>query len=331
MTTGDRVPRADDPHAFDVCGHLATRPPESGGHVLTDTRRATATAVSAPTRLLAGAVALLVVDVTAHPTVGTSGSAADRAPTGQATVYLEGAEGPAVALDAGELDARGTVLLSVVLPLGEHVLRVAYAGDTRWAPSSCARALQVAAHPTVVTVAGRAGCVSSGQSVTLTARVSSTEESRTPSGTVVFLAGGRELGAATVDAGGAAVLPVDSLESGVHRIVAAYSGDASHAASRSTPIPQAVAVAPTRLVLERVGSDDDTSLTVTVTVVDAGTGVPLPRATGDVVVHVGEAGPLRVPLCDGVARVRLPGGPEERWRADYTGDAEHAAACASVS
>lgn len=329
MTTGDRAPHTDDPQAFDVSGHLATRPPEAVGRVLADSRWATATTVSAPTRLLAGAVALLVVDVTAHPTAGgASGPAADRSPTGRVTVHLEGADEPASALDTGELDARGSVMLSVVLPLGEHVLRTTYAGDTRWAPSSCARALQVAAHPTVVTVAGHAGGVPSGQSVTLTAWVSSTEESRTPSGTVVFLAGGRELGAARVDAGGAAVLPVDALESGVHRIVAAYSGDASHAASRSTPIPQAVAVAPTRLVLDRVVSADD--ILVTVTVVDAGTGVPLPGATGDVVVHVGEAGPLRVALRDGIARVRLPVGPDQRWRADYTGDAEHAA-CTGVS
>ncbi|MDP3713520.1 MAG: Ig-like domain-containing protein [Mycobacteriales bacterium] len=286
--------------------------------MLTDTRQASSTGVSAPSRLLAGSSALLVVDVTAQEPV-----------TGTVRVQLDSPQEHGAVLAEGELDPGGRAMLTVVLPLGEHVLRVAYSGDARCAPSSCARVLRVEAHPTLVTLAGSRGPVPSGETVVLTARVSSSEESRAPSGTVLFLDGGRELGSARLGADGAAVLPVAALGTGVHRIVAAYSGDGSHAASRSTPIPQAVAVAAvqTRLALERVVIGQE--LGVTVTVVDAVTALPLPTASGEVVLSSSSSS-LRVALLDGVARVRLPALGGEAWRVDYAGDAEHAA-CATVS
>lgn len=294
------------------------RPPVTGGSVLTDTRQASSTAVSAPSRLLAGSSALLVVDVIAPGPV-----------TGTVRVQLDSPQEHGAVLAEGELDAGGRAMLTVVLPLGEHVLRVAYSGDVRCAPSSCVRVLRVAAHPTLVRLAGSRDPVPSGETVVLTARVSSSEESRAPSGTVLFLDGSRELGSARLGADGAAVLPVAELGTGVHRIVAAYSGDASHAASRSTPIPQAVAVAvvQTRLVLERVEMGEDIGLSVTV--VDAVTGLPLPTASGEVVL-CSPSSSLRVALVEGVARVRLPALDGEAWRVDYAGDAEHAA-CAAVS
>jgi Bacterial Ig-like domain (group 3) len=286
--------------------------------VITETRHASAIAVRAPSRLLAGSSALLVVDVTAPgPVPG--------AVTGAVRVQLDSPLEHGAVLAEGELDPDGRAMLTVVLPLGEHVLRVVYAGDAACAPSSCARVLRVAAHPTLVTVAGSRGPVPSGETVVLTAQVSSSEESRAPSGTVLFLDGGRELGSARLGADGAAVLPVAALGTGVHRIVAAYSGDASHAASRSTPIPQAVAVAvtPTRLVLEQ--AEDGSDVTVTVTVTAASTGHLLPAATGEVVLRLaGTAAPLRLVLVDGSARVRLPVASGAVLGADYTGDAEHA-------
>lgn len=356
MSAGDGGAATDGRGADDVAGHLSagafrpaarrsatttTRPgpPAAGGHVLTDTRRSTATAVSAPSRLLAGATALLVVDVTTTgpapvipvvPVTAGTATPGPASPTGVVRVQLDSADEPGAVLAEGELDAGGRAMITIVLPLGEHVLRVAYAGDDRCAPSSCARVLRVAAHPTLVTVAGSRAPVPSGETVVLTARVSSSAESRPPSGTVLFLDGARELGSARLGADGSAVLPVPALDTGVHRIVAAYSGDASHAASRSTPIPQAVTVAVARTGLVVASVAHGSGVEVTVTVVDAVTGRPLTGATGEVVLGSPSTPPQRVGLSDGVARVLLPAAPTGTWRADYAGDAEHAP-CASGS
>lgn len=279
-----------------------------------ETRVATVTQVQAPSRLLAGSAALLVVDV----------RAVDRARvTGTVDVHVGSDREPGALLATGRLDAAGRALLTVTLPLGEHQLRVGYAGDERCAPSAGTRVLKVAAHPTLVTVAGSRRPVPSGETVVLTAQVSSREGSRQPSGTVLFLDGGRELGSAPVDADGAAVLPVDALATGVHRIVAAYSGDPSHAAARSTPIPQAVAVrrTSTRLALRCLTDGGDATIVVTL-LDDAG--AVRAAATGEVLVTLSPGSPpLRLPLVEGSALVQVPAATVGDVRADYAGDAEH--------
>lgn len=281
----------------------------------TDTRVVTTTEVLAPAQLRAGADALLVVDVSASDGAAVGGTV---------EVHLDSVREPGALLVSEPLDGAGRALVTVRLPLGEHVLRVAFLGDERCAPSASTRVLKVSAHPTLVTVAGSAAPVASGETVVLTAQVSSREDSRTPSGTVLFLDGERELGSATVGADGTAVLPVAALTTGVHRIVASYSGDAAHAAARSTPIPQAVAVrrSATRLALERLPQGDDVA--VVVRLLDSA-GAALTEATGEVLVVLAPGSPeLRLRLVEGTALVRVPVPAVLDLRADYPGDAEHA-------
>jgi uncharacterized protein (TIGR03437 family) len=71
-----------------------------------------------------------------------------------------------------------------------------------------------------------------GTAVTLTAKVTA-NDATLPVGTVSFLDGGSPLGAATLDASGGATYSAAALAAGVHPITAAYSGDATHAASTS--------------------------------------------------------------------------------------------------
>ena len=78
----------------------------------------------------------------------------------------------------------------------------------------------------------------SGQDVTLTATVTAASGSAT--GSVTFNDGSSVLGTGTLGVGGVATLVTSSLTVGSHAITAAYSGDASHAASTSPVLTQTV-------------------------------------------------------------------------------------------
>jgi hypothetical protein len=72
-----------------------------------------------------------------------------------------------------------------------------------------------------------------GQSVTLTATISSVlPEASTPTGTVTFV-DGNAIGTVPVSSG-VAVLTTPAFASGVHRIIASYSGDSNFNASQSS-------------------------------------------------------------------------------------------------
>lgn len=309
----------------DVSGHLV-RPrqgtPLRGGLSARDGRAVTTTTVRAPVRLLAGAGALLVVDVVAPGGAGR--------PTGVVRAVLDSGREPGVELVRGDLED-GRALLTVVLPRGEHVLRISYDGDGEHAASSAPpRTMRVVAHPTVVTVASESG-PPEAPVVLLTARVRSDDTAPVPSGTVVFLDGGQELGSAAVGPDGAAVLAAPRLETGVHRIVAAYSGDDAHAAARSAAMPHAVHVRRVRTSVEVVaGAVVAEGVPVTVRVVPAEG--PHARATGEVLVRCADA-ELVIDLVDGVGSGTLPVRPGAvgsaslvaSLTASYGGDAEHAA------
>ena len=81
-----------------------------------------------------------------------------------------------------------------------------------------------------------------GQSVTFTATVSST--SGTPTGTVTFFDGATNIGTGTLS-GNTATFATSTLTTGSHSITATYNGNASYAASTSTPaLTQVVNAAP---------------------------------------------------------------------------------------
>jgi hypothetical protein len=86
---------------------------------------------------------------------------------------------------------------------------------------------------TTTALASSANPAVSGQSVTFTATVApaNSRSSNTPTGTVTFSDGGTTLGSGTLDATGKAVFTTSALSSGVHSILASYSGDLHFAAS----------------------------------------------------------------------------------------------------
>jgi hypothetical protein len=103
--------------------------------------------------------------------------------------------------------------------------------------------------PTSTTLTSSANPIPYGQPVVFTASV--TSSAGTPTGTVVFLDGGRTMGSGSLS-GGSATLTVSSLLVGPHLIVATYLGNGSFAASASSGLPESVAAPPDSLKLREL-------------------------------------------------------------------------------
>jgi Bacterial Ig-like domain (group 3)/Chitobiase/beta-hexosaminidase C-terminal domain len=82
-----------------------------------------------------------------------------------------------------------------------------------------------------------------GQSVTLTATVTSQSGTNTPTGTVTFYNGSTSLGTAPLGASGTATLSITTLTAGSDPITASYGGDNNDAASTSTPVTVTISAA----------------------------------------------------------------------------------------
>ena len=80
-----------------------------------------------------------------------------------------------------------------------------------------------------------------GQTVTLTATVSSQSSTNIPTGTVTFLNGSTSLGTATLDASGIATFNTTALPVGSESITASYGGDAGDTASTSEAVTVTIA------------------------------------------------------------------------------------------
>jgi hypothetical protein len=82
---------------------------------------------------------------------------------------------------------------------------------------------------------------STGQSVTLTATVSSQTSTNIPTGTVTFLNGSTTLGTATLNSSGVATFSTTSLPVGSESITASYGGDSNDSPSSSEPVTVTIA------------------------------------------------------------------------------------------
>src|SRR5262249_6677794 len=141
------------------------------------------------------------------------------------------------------------------------------------------------AAPTTTALAIDVNAPAVGQSVRLTATV--TSAAGTPGGTVTFFDGNTALGAASLDAGGHAVLAAVFRTAGSHTLTGVYSGTADFAPSRSPALREAVSQAATTTTLTAsanpVPVGQQLVLTVTVTPAFTGAGAP----TGTVILRDG--------------------------------------------
>ncbi len=124
------------------------------------------------------------------------------------------------------------------LTAGSHPIIATYSGDGTYLPSSDTTTQVVNLIPTTTTLAGVPNPSLFGQDVVFTATVSPAAAG----GTVTFTVDGTA-GTPVAVAAGQASFTAAGLGVGAHTVIAAYSGDATYAASTSAPYAQGVGLA----------------------------------------------------------------------------------------
>lgn len=154
------------------------------------------------------------------------------------------------------------------LSVGSHVITAVYQGDTNNNPSAQSTPITVAVQQIATTTSlvsdSTPGALN--KTITFTSIVSDTNGTIVPGGSVNFMDGATLLGTVGVNANGAASLQISTLSLGSHSIVAVYSGDTDHIASKSTPLNQQVLQASqVALSTNKNPSTADTIVTFTAT------------------------------------------------------------------
>ena len=217
---------------------------------------ATTTAVSSSANpSTAGQSVTFTATVTANPPgAGT--------PTGTVT-FADGS----TTLGTATLNGSGTAAISTsALAPGSHNITASYGGDANFTGSTSAALTQtVSKVATATTVTSSANPSAAGGQVTYTATISPAPDG----GTVAFTDGTTTIagcGAQPVNTGtGTATCQVTYATAGTHAITAAYSGDATYAASTSAPLTQTVNKITTATTLSAAPNPSRTGTQVTYT------------------------------------------------------------------
>lgn len=208
------------------------------------------------------------------------------------------------------------------------------AGDDRSGDDVVGHAVGTRLSPTVPTLvrlsSSRTG-IPEGESLALAAQVVTLGSADVATGEVTFLVDGERAGSAALDGSGQAVLDGVLLEVGLHAVVAAYGGDAAHAAATSAPLPQAVtAPALPVVVLVAQPAEADGVFVCEAEVVDPQSGRLAEGASGELVFTAGRMTLGTAPLVAGAARLEVARRPRGVVRAVFAGDREHAPATGSA-
>jgi len=179
----------------------------------------------------------------------------------------------------------GTVSLSggvaqIVLPTlttGKHTITAQYSGDSDDNSSKASLVQVITGASSTTTVSTDTEPSTYGQTVTLTAVVSST--SGTPDGTVTFKNGSSVLGTVALS-GGQAAYAISTLNGGAHTINAVYSGSSEYASSTGS-VQQVVepAMTTTTITSSSNPASSGQSVTFTAVVTSAAAGAPTGKVT----------------------------------------------------
>jgi hypothetical protein len=165
--------------------------------------------------------------------------------TGSVT-FLDGT----TVLGTGTINAAGIASFTTsTLVIGSHPITASYGGDSAYNASTSTVLTQVVGKiPTATTIIASAPAQLLHMGVTFTANV--TAPSPNATGTVTFMEGTTVLGSAPLSANGVVVVTLTTnanaayattgLATGLHQIVAVYSGDSTFAPSTSVPAPNTV-------------------------------------------------------------------------------------------
>ncbi len=169
-------------------------------------------------------------------------------------VYLPQAGSPVNAVFTPQTSSSAALSLAT-LAVGTHTVSARYSGDANYAAEASAGvAVTVTQAASATAVASSVNPSFTGQSVTLTAKV--TSDGPMPTGTVIFTAGSTTLGTVALSGGSAAYTTAFDT-AGTQTITASYSGDGNTLAS-SGVISQVVDAA----FAQAPGGSGSTTLTV---------------------------------------------------------------------
>jgi len=164
------------------------------------------------------------------------------------------------------------------LPLGDNSITAVYEGDTNFNGSSAPAVTATVNQASTTTLTASPTDSVAGQAVVLTAKVTATNTTGTPTGEVEFFRGSTSLGKATLNADGIATLTTTTLAVGSNVVTATYQGDADFGSSNSTSVTLSIAKAKTTTALTVVPTDSgfsqEVTLTAVVSPVSPGAGTP---------------------------------------------------------
>ena len=182
-------------------------------------------------------------------------------------------------LYTGVLDSNGKASFSISsLPLGNHSITSAYAGDATFATSTSAAVSILIKNLTTTTTVLNPSSFSptAGTPVIITANVSGT--GGLPTGTVTFKEGSTVLGTGTLDGSGNATFTISTLTVGTHAILATYAGDPTFSTSTSATISitvkAAIAASSAALTASATTVTTGQAITFTLKVTSTATGIP---------------------------------------------------------
>jgi hypothetical protein len=187
-------------------------------------QNATATALKiSPTAVVAGGSATLTATVTR--------TSASGAPSGNVVFSAEGHTLGSASLSGGVATFQGS---SSGIALGSYPIVATYKGDSTDAPSTSPSVYVEVQSATATTFTLAPTSIQQNQPAVLTATVTRTGNSGTPSGTVTFLYGGQSAGSARLKNGTAQVIVNASVPLGNYNLTARYNGDTTDQASTSS-------------------------------------------------------------------------------------------------
>jgi hypothetical protein len=204
-----------------------------------------------------------------------------RTPTGTVQ-FSDGAN----LIGTASLDGTGTATLATsALVTGPHTIVASYGGNANSTASDSSAApliVEVGQAPTQTALTADVATPAHGQLVTFSIAVTGAQ----PSGTVMLLDGTTPITAALpLDSNGDATVATASLAVGTHVLIAAYGGDANHAASDSSVAPVTVVVSRATTTTSLVASANSAALgapvtlSATVSIASPGQGVPTGTVT----------------------------------------------------
>jgi large repetitive protein len=238
--------------------------------------------------------------------------------TGTVIFSIDGTAQPAVAVDA---TGKATLTLNN-LTRGSHQIGATYSGDNNFTANSALFTQQVnnAASSTALTASPTPSVF--GQTITVTATVSSVVPSltTTPTGTVTFMVDSTPT-QVTVDSTGKASLTLLALTANTHTITASYSGDSFYSASGGS-LSQVVNPDGSTITVTSSATPSvfGQTVTITATVAAAAPGAGIPSGSVTFTVDGGIQAP--VTLANGQAFITLnaPTIATHQISASYGGD-----------